>query len=176
VRPAVAIGDDALYDLCAANPDLRIERTADGELLIMSPTGGETGARNARLTAQLVAWADRDATGIVFDSSTGFLLPNGAERAPDAAWIRSTRWDALSPEQRKRLVPLCPDFVLELLSPSDRLEEQQERMREYLANGTVLGWLSISSRSRLASAQSDARHGCWSWSVLRCALGARSKA
>jgi len=135
------MGDDALYDLCAANPDLRIERTADGEILIMPPTGGETGLRNAQITAQLVIWANRDGTGVTFDSSAGFVLPNGAERAPDAAWVSKSRWNALTTEQRKNLVPLCPDFVVELLSPSDILDEQRAKLDEYMANGARLGWL-----------------------------------
>lgn len=141
VRPAIAVTDDALYALCVANPGLRIEREADGEILFMAPTGGETGARNARITAQLVAWADRDGTGLVFDSSAGFVLPNGAERAPDAAWLRRERWDGLTDDQRRRLVPLCPEFVLELVSPSDDLVDQQRKMDEYVANGARLGWL-----------------------------------
>jgi Uma2 family endonuclease len=141
VRPAIAITDEALYSLCVANPDLRIERDADGELVFMPPTGGETGARNARITAQLVTWADRDGTGIAFDSSAGFVLPNGAERAPDGAWVQRSRWDALSDEQRRRLVPLCPDFVIELMSPSDDLADQRAKLAEYVANGARLGWL-----------------------------------
>ena len=141
VRLARPMGDDALYDLCAANPDLRIERTADGEILIMPPAGGETGLRNAQITAQLVIWANRDGTGVTFDSSAGFVLPNGAERAPDAAWVAKTRWNALSAEQRKKLVPLCPDFVVELVSPSDVLDEQCAKLDEYVANGARLGWL-----------------------------------
>ena len=141
VRPATAITDEALYALCAANPDLRIERDADGELIFIAPTGGETGARNARITAQLVAWADRDGTGVAFDSSAGFVLPNGAERAPDAAWVKTARWQALTDEQRRRLVPLCPDFVVELMSPSDDLADQQAKLAEYVANGAHLGWL-----------------------------------
>ena len=148
VRAAAALTDDALYDLCAANPDLRIERTSDGELIIMPPTGGETGVRNARITAQLVVWADRDGTGVIFDSSAGFVLPNGAERAPEAAWVRSVRWNALTPEQRRKLVPLCPDFVLELMSPNDDLVELQEKMAEYVDNGARLGWLVDPDRRR----------------------------
>lgn len=141
VRPARPIDDDALYELCRANRDLRIERTADGELLIMPPTGGETGARNFNLIGKLASWTQRDGTGIGFDSSTGFILPNGAERSPDAAWLARARWDALTPEQRKKFVPLCPDFVLELRPPSDKLDELQEKMEEWIANGAQLGWL-----------------------------------
>ena len=135
------ISDDALFELCRINRDLRIERTADGEIVIMAPTGGETGARNFTLIGQFYVWASRDGRGIGFDSSTGFVLPNGAERSPDVAWVRRERWEALTREARRKLVPLCPDFVIELLSPSDDLDEQQDKMREYLANGASLGWL-----------------------------------
>jgi Uma2 family endonuclease len=141
VRPTGKVTDEALYDLCSANPDLRIERAADGDLIIMPPTGGETGIRNARIVSQLVAWADSDGTGLAFDSSAGFVLPNTAERAPDAAWLLLERWEALSAEQRRKLVPLCPDFVVELMSPSDGLEEQRAKMDEYIDNGVRLGWL-----------------------------------
>jgi Uma2 family endonuclease len=141
VRPAAKLTDDELFELCARNRELRIERTAEGEIIVMSPTGGETGRRNFLLLAQLAAWAARDATGVGFDSSTGFLLPNGAERAPDAAWLRRDRWEALSPEQRRKFVPLCPDFVVELRSPSNDLAELQLKMEEYATCGARLGWL-----------------------------------
>jgi Uma2 family endonuclease len=141
VRPASRLSDDELFELCARNRELRIERTAEGELIVMSPTGGETGRRNFQFIAQLGLWVARDGTGVGFDSSTGFLLPNGAERAPDAAWIRRDRWDALTPEQRRKFVPLCPDFVVELRSPSDSLPELQAKMEEYVACGARLGWL-----------------------------------
>jgi Uma2 family endonuclease len=133
--------DDAFYDLCQANPALKFERTAQGELVIMSPTGGETGNRNAKLTARLELWAEADATGLTFDSSTCFRLPNGAERSPDAAWIRQERWQALTPEQRRTFPPIAPDFVVELRSSSDGLEALQQKMQEYLQNGVRLGWL-----------------------------------
>lgn len=156
VRPARPLDDDALFALCQANRDLKIERTADGELLIMPPTGGETGARNFNLIGQLASWTRRDGTGIGFDSSTGFILPNGAERSPDAAWLSRARWDALSPEQRKKFVPLCPDFVLELRSPSDTLVELQEKMEEWVANGARLGWLLDPSDRRAFVYRPDA--------------------
>jgi Uma2 family endonuclease len=141
IRLAAPLGDDDLFDLCAANGDLRIERTTDGELLIMPPTGGETGRRNFDLIGQFSAWVSRDGTGVGFDSSTGFLLPNGAERAPDVAWVRKVRWNALSEAQRRKFPPVCPDFVIELRSPSDKLEEQQAKVEEYIACGARLGWL-----------------------------------
>jgi Uma2 family endonuclease len=141
VRPASRLSDDDLFELCGRNPELRIERTAEGEIIVMTPTGGETGRRNFLLIAELAAWTARDGTGVGFDSSTGFLLPNGAERAPDAAWLRRERWEALTLEQRRKFVPLCPDFVVELRSPSDSLAELQAKMEEYVACGARLGWL-----------------------------------
>lgn len=141
VRPASPISDDELFELSERNRDLRIERTPEGELIVMSPTGGETGRRNFQLIVQLGTWAASDGTGIGFDSSTGFLLPNGAERAPDAAWLRRDRWDALTREQQRKFVPLCPDFVVELASPSNDVGELQAKMAEYLACGARLGWL-----------------------------------
>jgi Uma2 family endonuclease len=141
VRPAGWTDDDALYELCRANRDLRIERTAEGELLIMSPTGGETGRRNLGLAGRFWVWAEQDGSGVGFDSSTGFILPNGAERSPDLAWVRLERWEALTVEQREKFPPLCPDFVLELRSPSDDLAELQSKMDEYLEAGASLGWL-----------------------------------
>src|SRR5258706_1958355 len=141
VRSATTLDDDELFELCRVNRDLRIERTADGELIIMSPTGGATGNRNYKLTVAFGVWAERDGTGIGFDSSTGFVLPNGAERSPDLAWVKKSRWEALTEDQREKFVPLCPDFVVEIRSPSDSLRELQEKLEEYTANGALLGWL-----------------------------------
>jgi Uma2 family endonuclease len=140
--PASApLTDDQFYDLCRANPDLRIERTAQGELIFMSPTGGETGKRNAKLTARFVIWNESANLGEIFDSSTCFKLPNGAERSPDVAWVEQTRWNALTLEQREKFPPIAPDFVVELMSPSDTLEAAPAKMREYIENGVRLGWL-----------------------------------
>ena len=141
VRPAAPMSDDELFELCASNRDLRVERTPEGELIFMSPTGGEAGRRNFGLIGQLAGWVARVGGGVGFDSSTGFLLPNGAERAPDAAWVRSDRWEALTTEQRRKLVPFCPDFVVELRSPSDSVSELVTKMEEYRACGARLGWL-----------------------------------
>jgi Uma2 family endonuclease len=146
----IHLSDEQFYDLCAKNPELKLERTATGELIIMSPTGGETGKRNSDLNLELALWNRQTQLGVVFDSSTGFKLPNGADRSPDAAWIPKARWNALSPEQRKRFLPLCPDFVIELLSPSDTWEELQVKMAEYQANGTRLGWLIDPEHKRVA--------------------------
>ncbi len=141
LRPVVDLTDDQFYDLCQANRDLRFERTAEGEILIMAPTGGETGRRNAQLTYALMHWSNQDRTGVVFDSSTAFKLPNGATKSPDASWIRKERWDKLSDAQKQKFSPICPDFVIELRSATDSVAELQEKMQEYIENGAQLGWL-----------------------------------
>ncbi|MBJ7297530.1 MULTISPECIES: Uma2 family endonuclease [unclassified Dolichospermum] len=133
--------DDKFVEMVAANKDLRLELSAQGELSIMSPTGGETGDRNLELGGQVWFWNRQNGLGKAFDSSTGFKLPNGATRSPDVSWIKIERWNALTPEQRKRFLPLCPDFVIELVSESDDLADTQAKMREYIANGLRLGWL-----------------------------------
>jgi Uma2 family endonuclease len=138
---AVPIGDDELFELCQINRDLRIERAADGEILIMPPTGGETGRRNAALTAQLDRWCELDGSGVSFDSSTGFILPSGAERSPDAAWVILARWRALSADARAKFPPICPDFIVELRSRTDDLARLLAKMEEYRASGAKLGWL-----------------------------------
>lgn len=132
---------DEFFDLCQANPALHLERTADGEVIIMPPAGGETGSRNLSIGSQLWNWNERQRTGMAFDSSTGFHLPNGADRSPDAAWIRQERWHALTAEQKRKFPPLCPDFVIELRSPTDNVKTVREKMKEYIANGARLGWL-----------------------------------
>ncbi|NEQ46890.1 MAG: Uma2 family endonuclease [Leptolyngbya sp. SIOISBB] len=128
--------------LAAANRDLRLERTATGELIVNPPAGSESGRRNAKVITQLGIWSEANGElGEAFDSSTGFELPNGANRSPDAAWVRRERWEALTPEQREGFAPLCPDFIVELRSKTDRLKVLQAKMQEYLENGTQLGWL-----------------------------------
>ncbi|WP_066424423.1 Uma2 family endonuclease [Anabaena sp. 4-3] len=141
LKPVLELTDEQFFNLCQANRDLKFERSATGELIIMPPTGGETGNKNARITQQLMNWTDADGTGIAFDSSTCFKLPNGADRSPDAAWIKLQRWNTLTDEQKEKFPPVCPDFVIELLSPSDSLKAAQEKMREYLDNGVSLGLL-----------------------------------
>lgn len=138
---ALQLGDDELFELCRRNPELRIERSPRGDLHVMTPVGGESSQRNAELIFALMEWAKRDGTGIVFDSSGGFLLPNGAMRSPDAAWVERSRWAALSDEERKRFIPLAPDFVVELRSQSDPLHDLQRKMEEYRDAGVALGWL-----------------------------------
>ena len=137
------------YRICRANPELRLERSAVGELVIMSPTGTETGARNSSLTGQLWSWNERTGLGQVFDSSAGFNLPDGATRSPDASWVSQPRWQQLSAEEKKRFAPICPDFVAELRSPGDSLAELQSKMNEYMANGARLGWLLDTVRQRV---------------------------
>ena len=133
--------DDELFQLCAANRDLRIERDSQGNLILMAPAGGETSARNSLFIADLVIWNRETRLGIAFDSNGGFVLPNGAMRAPDVSWIPIERWNQLSAEQRKKFLPLCPDFVIELRSPSDRVKDLQKKMQEWMDNGCRLGWL-----------------------------------
>jgi Uma2 family endonuclease len=141
LSPALTLTDEQFAQICQNNRDLRFERTAQGELVIMAPTGGETGSRNLSLGSQLWQWNQTRNLGKGFDSSTGFKLPNGSTRSPDVAWVRLERWNALSPEQQRRFVPLCPDFAVELKSPSDDLADLQAKMQEYLDNGLQLGWL-----------------------------------
>jgi len=135
------VSDQQFYDFCRTNPDLRIERNANGEIVIMPPAFADTGNRNGRVFGQLFIWSETDATGEAFDSSSGFTLPNGATRSPDAAWILSDRWNALQPEQQASFAPIAPDFVVELRSSSDTLVSLKEKMEEYIANGVRLGLL-----------------------------------
>ena len=141
MRPALDVDEEQFFEFCQLNRDWRIERNAEGDLEIMPPTGGETGNRNAAIVAQLWAWALRDGTGHAFDSSTGFVLSNGATRSPDAAWVSREQLSGLTTEQKQRFLPLCPDVVVELRSPTDSFAILQEKMQEYLKNGARLGWL-----------------------------------
>jgi Uma2 family endonuclease len=126
---------------CEANPDLRIERSPEGELIIMAPAHSRSGHQNLELASQLHSWAKRNGTGLGFDSSAGFDLPDGSNRSPDVSWILKSRIDSLRPEQREAYMEICPDFVVELRSSSDRLRDVQAKMQEYLACGAQLGWL-----------------------------------
>ncbi|MBW4650536.1 MAG: Uma2 family endonuclease [Kastovskya adunca ATA6-11-RM4] len=141
LHPALELTDQLFYELCQENRQLRLERTAKGELIIMPTTDGETGHRHIEIAFQLQAWSRQTQLGIAFDSSTAFKLPNGAERSPSVAWIRRDRWEALTTEQKRRFPPLCPDFVVELCSNADALSTLKEKMQEYIKNGTHLGWL-----------------------------------
>jgi Uma2 family endonuclease len=140
-NPVIELTDDQFYQLCRANPDIKFERNAKGELIIMPPTGGETGNCNAELVIDLGIWNRQTKLGVCFDSSTCFKLPKGGDRSPDVAWIEQARWDTLTPEQKEKFPPICPDFVVELMSPSDTLKNTQDKMKEYRDNGVRLGWL-----------------------------------
>lgn len=141
LNPVFTLTREQFYQLCQANPDARLERSSDGVLNVMLPTGGETSNWNAAITANTYVWNQKASQGKVFDSSGGFALPNGADRSPDLAWIPLEKWEALTPEQRQGFLPLCPDFVVELLSPSDSWKQGTLKMEEYMANGCRLGWL-----------------------------------
>ncbi|WP_068816201.1 Uma2 family endonuclease [Phormidesmis priestleyi] len=137
----VQMTDEQFYEFCQANRDLRIERTAIGEVIIMPPAFSDTGNRNMKISQQVANWAEQDGTGEVFDSSAGFTLPNGATRSPDACWIKLERWNRLTDQQKASFAPICPDFVVELRSSSDTLIGLQAKMQEYIENGAVLGFL-----------------------------------
>lgn len=138
---ALELSDDELFELCVRNPHLRMERTAGGDLIVMTPSGWASGRRGAEVVGALRNWAREEGSGVVSDASAGFLLPNGAMRAPDAAWVLRSRLDEVPPEVRERFLPLCPDFVVEIKSPSDRTGDLRAKMEEYRDNGARLGWL-----------------------------------
>jgi Uma2 family endonuclease len=140
---ALRLDDSRLFAICQANRELRIERNPGGDLEIMPPTGAETGARNADLTAIMAVWAKQDGRGIVFDSSTGFLLPNGAMRSPDVAWVLRARLSKLTPAEKRYFLPLVPDLVIELASPSDSAEALMSKMSEWQSGGVAIGWLIL---------------------------------
>jgi len=141
LTPLTTLSRQQFRELCAANPAMILERSKDGELIIMAPTGGETGNWNSECNLELGLWNRTQQAGKVFDSSTGFELPQGSDRSPDAAWIPQAKWEALTPEQRRGFLPLCPDFAIELLSPSDSWHQGTLKMEEYRNNGCRLGWL-----------------------------------
>jgi len=151
----IDLSDDQFFDLCQKNRDFKFERTASRVLVIMSPTGGETSNRNIELSYQLQAWSRQNQLGKAFDSSGGFKLPNGADRSPDASWVQRERWESLSLEQREKFLPLCPDFVVELRSASDRLKSLQDKMQEYRENGAKLGWLIDPQNKRVEISRPD---------------------
>ncbi|MEH2204502.1 MAG: Uma2 family endonuclease [Nostoc sp.] len=137
----IDLTDEQFFQMCQKNSNYRFERTASGEILIMPPTGSDTGNRNFDMVVELGIWNKQTKLGKGFDSSTGFTLPNGAERSPDVSWVKIERWNALTPEQQEKFAPICPDFVVELRSRTDSLKELHEKMQEYIENGTQLGWL-----------------------------------
>ena len=138
---ANSISDEQFEQLCVQNQDTKFEMTSQGELIVMSPTGSESGRKNADLLTQISIWNRQTKLGVVFDSSTGFTLPNGAMRSPDVSWIEVSRWNELTKKQKRGFAPIAPDFALELLSPNDRLQDTQLKMKEYLECGVKLGWL-----------------------------------
>lgn len=141
LRTKHPLTDKEIIAFCAANEVLRVERACNGDLLLMSPAGNGTSTRNSYFIAQLGRWADEDGRGVYFDSNGGFTLADGSMRSPDAAWVSWTRWNALSKEDQERFSPLCPEFVVELRSPSDPLRTTQNKMRSWIANGAELAWL-----------------------------------
>ncbi|WP_103669634.1 Uma2 family endonuclease [Pseudanabaena sp. BC1403] len=141
LESVIDLTDEQFFQLCRKNSDLRFERNAQGDITVMAPEGGETGMRSASITTDLGIWNRRTRLGFAFGSSTGFKLPNGSDRSPDASWILKERWEALTPEQQSKFAPICPDFVIELMSPSDNLKVTQAKMQEYQDNGARLGWL-----------------------------------
>ncbi len=145
--PSIQIADNQFFELCQINELIRFERNADGSLILKPLLGGISSNINAGLTAQLANWNDHESLGVAFGSDVGFILPNNAIRSPSASWIKLARWDSLSEEQKEKFPPICPDFVVELLSPSDSLKVAQEKMREYIDNGVRLGLL-INRKSR----------------------------
>jgi Uma2 family endonuclease len=149
LRPVLDLTDDQLYEFCQINRDLRIERNRQGELIIMPPTGGQTSERNAEIIIQLGSWAKRNGEGVTFDSSGGFRLNNGAVRSPDAAWVKRSRLSTLTAEERQKFLPLCPEFVIELRSPTDSLDVLREKMQEYVDNGAQLAWLIDPEQKRV---------------------------
>lgn len=141
MNPAINLTDEQFFELCQINQNLRLERNSKGDIIIMAPAGGETSNRNIGIASQLYIWTRQDGTGAAFDSSAGFKLPNGAERSPDAAWVSHLRLEKMTPAQKRKFIPLCPDFVVELMSPTDSLTATKAKMAEYMENGARLGWL-----------------------------------
>ncbi|MFN9818409.1 MAG: Uma2 family endonuclease [Pseudanabaena sp.] len=141
LESVIDLTDEQFFQFCRKNSDLRIERNAQGDITIMAPEGGGTGMRSASITTDLSIWNRKTKLGFTFGSSTGFKLPNGSDRSPDASWILKERWEALTTEQQSKFAPICPDFVVELMSPSDNLKVTQAKMQEYQDNGARLGWL-----------------------------------
>jgi Uma2 family endonuclease len=135
------MNDDEFFDFCQRHKDLRIEMNEDGEIVIMPPTGSETGIKNFKLTGMFWMWVEKDGSGEGFDSSTGFVLPNGAKRSPDLSWMKLEKWNAIPKAKRKKFAPVCPDFVVELRSETDSLTKLKDKMEEYIGNGASLAWL-----------------------------------
>lgn len=148
-QPGLRLSDEAFWKLSCANPDLRLERTLTGELVVMAPAGSNSGRRASSLNGQLWSWNQQDGLGVTFDSEAAFTLPNTAIRGPDAAWISLERWQAVPEDDRERFAHVCPDFVAEIRSRTDRLSELRAKMREYREQGVRLGWLIDPRRNRV---------------------------
>ncbi len=140
-NPFLKMTDEQFFEFCQVNRDVRIERNAEGEIIIMPPTGWETGSKNAEIIIQLGVWAKEDGRGKSADSSAGYKMPNGAVMSPDASWILKERLEKISQNKRRKFLPLAPDFVIELRSESDSLSKLKAKMEEYIENGVSLGWL-----------------------------------
>lgn len=143
------MNDDEFFDFCQRNKGLRIEMEANGEIIFMPPTGSETGIKNFKLTGRFWTWVEKDGSGEGFDSSTGFVLPNGAKRSPDLSWISLEKWNAIPKAKRKKFAPVCPDFVVELRTETDSLSKLKDKMEEYIANGASLGWLIDAAKRKV---------------------------
>ena len=141
IRSVAGLTDDMFFDLCQANSQLFLERDKDGNIIVMAPTGSDTGNYNFELAFELGLWNRHSKAGYVFDSSTGFTLPNGAVRSPDVSWVVKSKWEALTESQQTKFAPICPDLVVEVKSGSDNLNDLKAKMEEYIANGSRLGWL-----------------------------------
>lgn len=155
IRGLERMTDDEFFRFCQDNPDLRLERNRHGEIVIMSPTGASTGRANAEISRQLGNWNHEQRAGYVFDSSTGFKLPDGSDRSPDAAWVPRADWEALSREEQERFAPVCPAFLVELKSPSDSLRALQDKMQVWIDNGTRLAWLIDPGEERVYVYRAD---------------------
>jgi Uma2 family endonuclease len=143
------MSDDEFFEFCRENADLRIEMDKRGDIEIMPPTGAETGGKNFILIGKFAIWVEKDGTGKGFNSSTGFILPNGAKRSPDLSWIKLTAWEKIPLEKRKKFPPICPDFVVEIRSETDSLPKLKAKMLEYIENGASLGWLIDATKKRV---------------------------
>lgn len=149
------LSEDEFFHFCRANRELRIERSSNGEIIVMSPAGGYASYQNLRVASQLDTWATKDGTGVAFDSSAGFRLPNGAMRSPDAAWVQRERLANLSRREKEQFIPLCPDFAIEVPSPSDDTSTLREKMKEYVGCGLRLGWLILPASTQVENYTSD---------------------
>ncbi|MEJ7847382.1 MAG: Uma2 family endonuclease [Pyrinomonadaceae bacterium] len=148
-KKAKKLSDDDFFEFCRDNPDVRIEMDKNGDIEIMAPTGAETGIKNFKLIGEFAVWVEKNGTGVGFDSSTGFRLPNGATRSPDLSWMTLEKWNAIPKAKRKKFAPVCPDFVVELRSETDTLASLQSKMEEYIENGASLGWLIDASKRKV---------------------------